>query len=509
MSKYNHLLAALIISLTAILISCTSQVATRTPNPNATQTPPAPVSLPSSPSPIFTPPSHPTPATTTLPSLIPALQPTPGAPAFRLLGTVVDITGSLVAVQRNKGTVFTVYTPNGILPSIKPGVTVSVNGTRSNGLVWADQIRVTGGAAWPEPTTPVQPTGKIDHIIFLIQENHSFDNYFGTFPGAAGFPTGVKLPETPGAGPTVSPFHFTAPLNHDIDHSWQTAQASVNGGKMDAFVYAEKSVDTMGYYDGTDIPNYWDYAKRFVLLDNFYSSLMGPSLPNHLYIMSGQSGGIVKNMEEPPQGGFNFPVIAYELERAGVTWKYYDGKADPQQFSLWNPLPGFRAFMDDKQLMTHLVNGTDLYQDLRNGTLPTISWIVPNGEESEHPPADIQLGMWYVTDIVNALMKSPYWNNTALIIAWDDYGGFYDHVPPPRVDTYGYGPRVPAILISRYLDAGKVDHSEYDFTSVLRFIEDHLNIAPLAARDGQSPDIGKSFDLTKSAAPFIISAPIR
>ena len=165
--------------------------------------------------------------------------------------------------------------------------------------------------------------------------------------------------------------------------------------------------------------------------------------------------------------------------------------------------------MSNEQLMKHLVHGSQFFRDLRDGTLPAVSWIVPNAQESEHPPEDIQLGMWYVTDFVNALMKSPYWSNSVLVLTWDDYGGFYDHVAPPQVDAYGYGPRVPAMLLSPYVANGKIDSTAYDFTSVLRFIEDRMGVSPLTQRDGQASSISKSLDLSRRTAPFLIERPLR
>jgi phospholipase C len=183
---------------------------------------------------------------------------------------------------------------------------------------------------------------------------------------------------------------------------------------------------------------------------------------------------------------------------------------DPQAFHLWNPLAGFKTFMSSQQLRDHLVSSDQYFQDLRNGALPAVSWIVPNFTESDHAPADIQLGMWYVTDVANALMKSPYWQNTALVLTWDDYGGFYDHVAPPKLDEYGLGPRVPAILISPYARAGVIDHTPYEFCSVLRFIEDRFGVPALTARDGQANNLSASFDPgQKPLAPFLISAPLQ
>jgi len=426
-------------------------------------------------------------------------------------GTVLDITGHLVAVLERIGKVIRVaYVPGDLPPDLMPGKTVTVSGQSEKGLIYTSDIRVTGGTAWPPPATPPQPSGRIDHILFLIQENHSFDNYFGTYPGADGFPKGIKVPVEPGGEPFIVPFHFAFDLTHDLPHTWEAAHAAIHGGRNDGWITAERTLDTMGYYDRTDIPNYWAYADHFTLCDQFFSSLPGPSLPNHLYTVAAQSGGIVNNTylaHRPIEDGFNFQTLAELLGSSNVTWKYYSGE-DPKKLDFWNPLPGFKSFKKNKELMTHLVSSTEYFRDLRDGTLPSVAWIAPNFEESEHPIADVRVGMWYVTSCINALMKSPYWKNTVLIVTWDDFGGFYDHVVPPQVDKYGYGPRVPAIVISPYARAGFIDKTQYDFTSVLRFTEDHFNLQLLASRDRLANSIEKSLDLSQQPLnPFLIEAP--
>ena len=425
-----------------------------------------------------------------------------------ITGTIVDVTGNHVAVRdEDAQTIRVVSVSDTQLAGLVPGKTVEADGTAGKGLITASKIAITGGSPWPEPSTPSQPSGRIDHILFLIQENHTFDSYFGTYPGAEGFPKGLKVPLQPGGTPTIAPFHFTSRLTHDMPHRWSAAHAAMNGGKMDGFIQAEHSKDTMGYYDGTDLPNYWAYAGQFILADNFFSSLAGPSLPNHLYTVAAQSGGLVKNRKKPPAEGFDFATMAELLGASGISWKYYEGGADPESFGFWNPLPGFKTFMDSRELRSHLVDNTEYFRDLREGRLPAVAWIVPNFDESEHPPADIHLGMWYVTSLVNALMKSPYWQNSVLIITWDDYGGFYDHVPPPQVDEYGYGPRVPALIISPYARPGFIDHTLYDFTSVLRFIEDRFNLKPLTDRDKNANSFEQSLNLKQQPlAPFLIKA---
>ena len=203
-----------------------------------------------------------------------------GPPPTEVNGTVLDITGHLVAVlARADRTIWVTYVPGDLPPDLVVGKTVRLSGTFEKGFMHANLINVVGGTAWPTPTTPRQRSGRIDHILFLIQENHSFDNYFGTYPGADGFPEGIKVPLEPGGEPVIAPFHFTFELSHDLPHRWKTAHAAIDNGKNHGWITAERSLDTMGYYDRTDIPNYWAYADHFTLCDHFFSSLAGPSLP--------------------------------------------------------------------------------------------------------------------------------------------------------------------------------------------------------------------------------------
>jgi phospholipase C len=422
-------------------------------------------------------------------------------------GTVVDVTNHLVVIRgTGDATLWTIVIPGQISPDIAPGKIITVNGEFNKGRIMAKTVKVTGGRSWPTVKIVSEPTNRIEHILFLIQENHSFDNYFGTFPTADGFKLGMKMPLYSGGPGEIAPFHFSFALGHDLNHSWKTAHDAYHNGRMDGFITAEHSLDTMGYYDGSDLPNYWAYAHQFTLCDRFFSSLMGPSLPNHLYTIAAQSGGEIRNRVLPPKGGYDYKTMADLLENSRITWKYYDGKANPHRFWLWNPLPGFKTFQNNPRLMSHLVSNIEYFKDLRNGSLPAVAWIVPNIRESEHPPVNLQLGMWYTTAFVNALMKSPYWKNTLLVITWDDYGGFYDHVPPAQVDYYGYGLRVPTIVISPFAKPGYVDHSRYDFTSVLRTIENRFNLKPMTSRDANANDLSDSLDFNQTPnEPFMIS----
>jgi phospholipase C len=379
----------------------------------------------------------------------------------------------------------------------------------------------------PIPATP-PGINKVKHIIWIIQENRTFDNYFGTFPGADGIPPGTCLPEMPGSAHCVAPFHMPKDMpGCDLSHRWVVAHAAYDNGKMDGFIWAEGSQYTVGYYDDRDIPNYWDYVRHFTLCDRFFSSLNGASGPNHLFTVAAQSGGVINNIftlkeiEEvlDSPGGYTFASMINLFTKAQVSWKYYvetqpfkgDPKnrnyladPDPHRYSLWNPLPAFKAIRENPADMAHLVSLNDYFRDLQQGTLPDVCWIIPMGRDSEHPAAPPWAGMWYVTNIVNSLMKSADWKDSVVFLTWDDYGGFYDHVPPPVVDAFGYGPRVPTMVISPFAKPGYISHHTYDFTSMLKFIEARFGLPHLTARDDYSNPMFDCFNFTQNPTPPLI-----
>jgi phospholipase C len=197
--------------------------------------------------------------------------------------------------------------------------------------------------------------------------------------------------------------------------------------------------------------------------------------------------------------------MSADHESYGVLRSLWFG--EPKTFSLWNPLPGFKAIRENPDRMKNLVDLKDYFQDLQSGSLPEVSWIVPTFEDSEHPPetlAPASRGMWYVTNIVNALMQSLYWKDSVVFLTWDDYGGFYDHVPPPIVDAFGYGPRVPTLVISPYAKAGFVSHFTYDFTSMLKFIEERWGLPSMTERDAHADPMLDCFDFDQTPVTTLI-----
>ncbi|HXM04344.1 MAG TPA: alkaline phosphatase family protein [Chthoniobacterales bacterium] len=259
---------------------------------------------------------------------------------------------------------------------------------------------------------------------------------------------------------------------------------------------------TLAYMDYHEIPNYWEYAREYTLCDLFFSSLLGPSEPNHLYTVASQSGGLVYNPAAHDQhlkNVFSFPTMVDLFENANVTWTYYVGNK-PHRPGKWNPLPAFTQYHDDAKVLSHIVGTAKFYDDLQKETLPQVCWLVPSVEESEHPPYSVKVGMHYVTGLINAVMKSSYWNNCAIILVWDDFGGFYDHVPPVQTDMYGFGFRVPAIVISPY-STGVVNHTQFDLTSPLKLIETKFGLKSLTERDANSNNMLDCFNFEQPPRP--------
>jgi phospholipase C len=365
---------------------------------------------------------------------------------------------------------------------------------------------------------------KIQHIVIVMQENRSFDHYFGTFPGANGIPMQNGVPTVcvndPATNECVRPFHDSRDKNNGGPHGQSNAMADIDGARMDGFIaQAEKSqkgcadpndpscsggalVDVMGYHDDREIPNYWAYARNFVLHDAMFEANASWSLPQHLFMVSEWSArcttlDVVASCTnalqtpvngQPTSGSYAWTDLTYLLHKAGVSWKYYVAEGSepdcdddaalcppkPQTTttpSIWNPLPYFTTVRADGEV-GNIQTIDSFLDDVTKGQLPAVSWVVPNQEVSEHPAALVSTGQAYVTSVINAIMQSKNWSSTAIFLAWDDWGGFYDHVVPPSVDVNGYGLRVPSIVISPYAKAGFIDHQTLSFDAYNKFIED-------------------------------------
>ena len=395
------------------------------------------------------------------------------------------------------------------------------------------------GAVWAllallAPTAAAAPAGdpihKIQHVVIVMQENRSLDSYFGSFPGVLGLPmrngaSPICVPD-PRAHRCRHPYHDSRPMNGGGPHGGASFRGDLNGGKMDGFIRQAESgdrgcgdqnnpvcspsgpPDVMGYHDAREIPNYWRYAREFVLQDRMFEPNASWSLPVHLFMLSAWSARCTRlgdpfscrnSLDNPGdpvgfRGATKPPIYAWTdltwlLDGARVSWGYYvfaggepdceDDEAmscasvrqDSLTPGIWNPLPYFDTVRADGQL-GNIQSITNFYAAARTGTLPAVSWVIPNNRVSEHPPGLVSDGQAYVTSLVNTIMRGPHWKSTAIFVAWDDWGGFYDHMRPPVVDPNGYGFRVPALVISPYARRGHIDHQTLSFDAYLKFIED-------------------------------------
>jgi phospholipase C len=401
-----------------------------------------------------------------------------------------------------------------------PAAAVAVAVVIALGVPQAAQASASSPAVAAEQTPTTTP---IKHFITLMQANHSFDNYFGTYPGADGIPDDTCMPvapTAPGEG-CVEPFHVGGLAITSLGHNSSVFAEEYANGQMNGFVSAFRNQTAvgnlaMGYYDDRDIPYYWNLAEQYVLFDRMFTSAAGGSIWNHFYWVTGTPGNPEKDALLP--GGFDqVPTIFDRLQAKDVSWKFYIQNYDPD-VTFRTPGSGDRAsqvarvpvlnynrFLDDPALRKNIVPLDEYYTDLRNGTLPAVSYIVPSGD-SEHPPGSIQAGERLVRTLVNSLMASSSWDSSAFTWAYDDWGGWYDHVKPPKVDAYGYGFRTPSLLVSPYARRGQVNHTTLDFTSQLKFIETNWGVAPLGSRDAQANGLDSAFDFTQPPrAPQLVS----
>jgi phospholipase C len=390
------------------------------------------------------------------------------------------------------------------------------------------------------PTSTVSPPAAsagietIDHLIFIVQENRSFDHYFGTFPGADGIDfrgdgTPAACVPDPILGHCSRPYHDDNQIQEGGPHDNPAAITDINGGAMDGFVKAalrhqsscaydrfapdcqpflgpQQQPDVLSYHTRADIPNYWAYANRFQLQDRMFAPTDSWTLPAHLFLVSAWSAycpdpsdpmscrSDIDLKEQGQQHRYRRPPIyawtdiTYLLHAADVSWAYYVAEgtcSDPPcedahrgpygtTVSGKNTLPGFVTVHENDQL-GNIKWHDEFLASAEAGRLPSVSWVVPGNLASEHPGSGTPIsdGQAYVTTMINAVMQGPDWDSTAIFLTWDDWGGFYDHVEPPVVDVNGYGLRVPGIVISPWVKQG-IDHQTLSFDAYLKLIEDRF-----------------------------------
>jgi phospholipase C len=426
-----------------------------------------------------------------------------------------------------------------------------------------------------------QARSHLEHLIFIVQENRSFDHYFGTFPGAEGIPMSDGRPSVcvpdPILDACVRPYHTSSQLQAGGPHAQRHSRVDVNGGAMDGFIRSvvdspiycadhradpkcagylgpQGQPDVMSYMTKREIPNYWAYAKEFVLQDHMFAPADSWTLPAHLFLVSAWAARCAdprdpmscsSNLELAEEAQIqrehqDVPIwawtdVTYLLHEQGVSWSYFVGddtcfydpcprdKESRRTVAQQNPLPWFTTVRQNHQVQN--VRGhSEYYEAAAEGTLPSVSWVMPYSGVGEHPGAGepVWKGMRHVTRIVNAAMQGPDWEETAIFITWDDWGGFYDHVEPPRVDLNGYGIRVPGIMISPWAEAGTIDSQTLSFDAYLRLIEDlfldgqRLDPDTMSRPDSRPTvreevpvlgDLLKEFDFSQDPIPPLILDP--
>ncbi len=359
--------------------------------------------------------------------------------------------------------------------------------------------------------TLVAGTTPILRVIVIMKENHAFDNYFGTFPGADGLPAGVALPD--GSGGTVAPHWMNASSSPDPPHDRVSLIADYDGGLNDMFAEVANRISpglgnySLGYYDARELPATWALARNFTLADAYFAPFMGPTLPNRLYSIAGQSGGVVSNLL--PVGGLDLSTIFDQLEARGISWRYY-GFNDV----VYKQLPLYiHHIANNPAMAANVVSLTQLTSDIAAANLPSVTYVDPEGllpgevAIDDHPPGDVSVGDAWTASVVAAIMASPMWASSAILLTWDEAGGFYDHVPPPQVDSWGYGFRVPMIVISPYAKRGFVDHDTMDHTSILKLIATNWRLPALTSREANASDMMSAFSFPGAAGSAASGAP--
>ncbi len=401
----------------------------------------------------------------------------------------------------------------------------------------------------PRPTFGIDPTTldtqwPIKRVVYLMLENRSFDNLFGRFPGANGIPGPDGTGQGIRWGNEVDMVPCPEWLPGDMPHDLTAWLDSYNGGAMDGFAQGEYGpYYAYSSFPEHEIPTWFHWAKNNVLCDNFFASAAGPSYANHLWWIAGDGGGVIDNPENiqvqrvpDPSGSedplifkswgcdaygdnvfvlvkdevgnvskhttcFRLPTVGEQLSEKDIDWASYSG--NPYQAGyIWQGYSAIDQVFHDKDMWDeHIWPVDDLFRDIEAGALPSVTWATPRFQLSDHPPFSTKHAMNWVTDIVNKIMEGPMWEHTAIFITWDEWGGLYDHVTPPKLDAWDVGFRVPMLVISPYARKGYIDDAVGEFSSPLRFISDNWGLPHLTKRIEQSHNFEHVFDFSKKPRP--------
>jgi len=402
-------------------------------------------------------------------------------------------------------------------------------------LASCNASRQAAGAPVIPPQTDTAAAPKFAHVIVMIQENRTFDNFFATYGhGADGATTGKMI--DPSDGKTVKTVALTmhSLIGRDIGHTWEVNREEYDNGKMDGFGLngfggwgfgPKVGAYAYQYVDPKQIAPYWTMAGQYVLADHFFETQASGSFIGHQDLIAagtplspyesltnyptnvpwgcdasdGTKTSILTNKDVVLAGKGPFPCMSYAtladlLDAKGVSWKYYAPPLNSHAGYLWSAFDAIKAIRygpDWHKNVTH--PNTAIFDDIRNGTLPQFAWLLPDHDDSDHPGAPKDTGPSWVASVVNAVGKSKYWDSTVILVTWDDWGGFYDHVKPPHLDYQGLGFRVPLLAISARAKKGYVAHNQYEFGSILRFAEDNWGLGSLGHTDARAADFVNDF----------------
>ena len=397
------------------------------------------------------------------------------------------------------------------LPSIWLLLTLAIGGCG----VGASQPVVQAQSSVSQSLRP-QTTGVIKNIVVIVQENRTPDNLFNGFPNADTKKVGLNH-----LGQNVSLAQVPLFQAYDLDHSTKGFMREYDGGKMDGFdlEYNDKHDPLLAYQYTieSDVDPYWQMAKAYTFGDRMFASTNGPSFGTHQYLIAGQAGLTTDNPHGHPWGCDLSPTFCYDyqtlgdtMDNAQVSWRYYAAGAfsrNPKNFNVWLAYDAIRHIRYGPDWSADMADTNQFFTDVSQGNLKQYSEIVPTGANSDHAGTKlggktVDTGPAWVASIVDAIGQSKYWNNTAIIVVWDDWGGWYDHVPPQQLYPDGLGIRVPLIVISPYARRGYVSHVNHEFGSILHFTETTFGLPSLGKADARSDDLSDCFDFTQSPGPF-------
>jgi phospholipase C len=375
------------------------------------------------------------------------------------------------------------------------------------GLLGCGSVSQMSGGPSPTPTptpTPSPTPVTINNVIVVIMQNRSFDNLFGTFPGAEGIRPGVPgFSQVDAKGATVTPTLLTNLAVDDLPHVRQALLKVSDNGMMDKYAFFNGDV-SMGHYDNTTpgVSLLWGWAQQFALADNFFPSVMGDAPSNQLYLIAAQDNNDPFSIQPffgPCNSGgtasapYTFQHVGNQLSAKGLTWAWYQenlgmcGNYIPQE----NP---FQFFVEGKPSPT-MRDLSSFSSDLNSGNFPAVAFVQPNPVHSMHPNTGVPLtdGTTWLDSFLHEIQASPVYQKAVIFVIWDSSGGWYDHVPPPQVDAQGLGPRVPMLVISPFAKKGFISHVQMDDVSILKFIQSTFGLPSLNSRNDLSNNISDMF----------------